>query len=180
MYGMINNALQDLVNQRLGEDAWLRLAAAVGVEDGIFVSLETYPDDMTYALVNRVARALGLSVEAFLLEFGRHWIAYAKRTAYGPLLEGSHNFSEALAGLDTMHKIIQRTLPRVKTPSFQFIRLPTGGRLRYFSSRSGLAPFAVGLLYGLAEMHGIKLTIEHTIPRAPSTDFDEFELQFQP
>jgi hypothetical protein len=180
MYGMINNALEDFVTQRLGEDTWLRLADAAGVEDGIFVSLETYPDDVTFALVGGAATALGLTVEAFLVDFGRHWIAYAKRTAYRPLLEGPLNFTEALTGLDDMHKIIRRTLPNVKTPFFRFSVSPTGGTLRYCSSRSGLAPFVVGLLHGLAELHDIKLTIGHTILRAPDTDFDEFELQFKP
>jgi len=180
MYGMVNNALEDLVTQRLGEDAWLRLSEAAGVEDGIFVSLETYPDDITFALVGGAATALGLTVEAFLVDFGRYWIAYAKRTAYRPLLEGPLNFTEALTGLDDMHKIIRRTLPNVKTPYFRFSASPTGGTVRYISTRSGLAAFVVGLLHGLAELHDTELTIEHTIPRTPDTDFDEFELHFKP
>lgn len=177
---MVNNALQELVTQRLGESTWQRLAAAAGVEDGFFISLENYPDEVTYALISGAAAALDLTVEAFLEEFGRHWIAFAMRTAYGPLLSAPRSFSETLTGLDDMHKLIRRTLPRVNTPSFRFYPSSTGGTLRYVSSRTGLAPFVVGLLHGLAEMHSMKVTIAHTIRRAPDTDFDEFELEFQP
>lgn len=179
MYGMINNALHDLVAQQLGEEAWLRIAATAGFEDGLFVSLESYPDEVTYTLVGGAASALGLSVEAFLLMFGRHWIAYAMRTAYAPLLQSQSSFSEALSGLDDMHKRIRHTLTKLNAPSFQFRPSATGGTLRYTSSRTGLAPFVIGLLHGLAEFHNTKVTITHTIPRTTNAEFDEFEIEFQ-
>jgi len=180
MYGMVNNALQDLVTQRLGEEEWLRLSSAAGVEDGMFISLESYPDEVTFRLVGGAAAALDVPVEEFLVGFGRHWIVYALSSAYGPLLSAARNFTETLNGLDDMHKRIRRTLPKLNAPSFSFHASQTGGTLRYVSSRAGLAAFVVGLLHGLAEMHSIKVTITHTIPRTPSTDFDEFLLEFQP
>lgn len=179
MYGMVNNALQDLVTRHLGEGAWLRLAAAAGIEDGLFISLESYPDDVTYTLVGGAAEALKLPVEAFLKEFGRHWISYAMQTAYAPLLRAPRSLSEALESLDDMHQRIQRTLPKLNAPSFRFHPSTNGGTLRYSSSRTGLAPFVIGLLHGLAELHGTEVTIRHTTPRAPDTDFDEFELTFK-
>ncbi len=179
MYGMVNNALQEFVSSHLGEDAWLQLAADNDAEDGIFISLESYPDEVTFALAVGAARAMELELDTFLVGFGRHWISYANHTAYAPLLLALGGFSETLLGLDDMHRRIQRTLPKLNAPSFRFQSSPRGGTLRYISTRNGLAPFVVGLLQGLAEMHSLALTINHTIKRTADSHFDEFELEFQ-
>ena len=179
MYGMVNIALQEMVQQKLGEDAWQGLCRRAGHEDGLFLSLESYPDDVTYGLVGGAAEAFKLTVPEFLEQFGRYWINYALKSAYAPLLRASTSLDQALTSLDGMHRTIARTLANLRAPSFSFEQTPEGGTLRYRSVRAGLAPFVVGLVRGMAEMHRVELQITQVAERSADRDHDEFKLVFQ-
>lgn len=179
MYGMVNNALKEMVRERLGEEAWQDLCRRAGHEEAIFLSLETYPDEVTYALAGEAAAELKLSVPEFLEQFGRFWIDYALRSVYAPLLRASSSLEQTLSSLDGMHRTIARTLANLRAPSFSFEPTPEGGVLRYRSTRAGLAPFVVGLVQGLAAMHRIELQISQVAQRSPERAHDEFKLVFR-
>ena len=55
MYGMVNNAVMELLVTNHGEDTWQRVKSKAGVEDEIFISTESYADESTYKLVGAAA-----------------------------------------------------------------------------------------------------------------------------
>ena len=47
MYGLANKGFEDLVRSRFGEDTWETIKRNAGVDIDVFVSMESYPDDVT-------------------------------------------------------------------------------------------------------------------------------------
>lgn len=70
MYGLGNRAIQNLVCERFGEDAWEEIKTKAGVDIEVFLSMEGHPDDVSYGLVPAASEVLGLAPEAVLEAFG--------------------------------------------------------------------------------------------------------------
>ena len=51
MYGLVNKAIEGLVRQQFGDDAWARIKERAGWTGAQFVSMDTYDDELTYKLV---------------------------------------------------------------------------------------------------------------------------------
>ena len=51
MYGLINKAIAGLVIQNFGKSAWHKICDRANVDTSEFVSMEQYPDSLTYDLV---------------------------------------------------------------------------------------------------------------------------------
>src|SRR5262245_35027122 len=171
MYGMVHEALRELVSSRAGPDAWERVCHRAGSATSTFLSMSAYPDELTVSLVGQSAGELGLGGEEFLLQFGRYWIDFALRTDYGPLLRSSgKTLRETLTALDAMHARIELALPELRPPSFQVSASGPELTLHYHSPRSGLGPFVIGLVQGLATMHGTSVRVEHTVHKDKGAD----------
>ena len=48
MYGLVNQALEDFVKKGFGNTAWNRIREGAGIRQDMFVSMDGYPDDITY------------------------------------------------------------------------------------------------------------------------------------
>ena len=182
MYGLVNQGVHDLALQLGGEDLWRKILAAAGVDHATFIGMDTYPDDVTYRLVEGASSVLGLSTDEVLHAFGRHWILYTARRGFGSIFDTmGRSLPGFLANLDAMHARLSLSMPDMKPPSFvceQRSELQT--RLEYWSDRPGLAPMVVGLLDGLGEMFGVPVTVTHTVSRAHGVDHDEFVIDHGP
>ena len=162
MYGLVNIAIEQLITQRFGPDAWQGVAEKAGVSAHGFVSMEAYDDAITYRLVAAASSELDLTQEQILDAFGEYWILYTAEEGYGELLDLSGStFEEFLRNLDMMHTRVALSYPELKPPSF---RCETGVdgtlELHYTSHRSGLAPMVLGLLRGLARRFGVQISVE--------------------
>jgi hypothetical protein len=70
--------------------------------------------------------------------------------------------------------------PDLKPPEFECSEAgPTAMRLHYRSSREGLAPFVVGLLYGLGEMFATTIEVSHERSVAGGADHDVFLINWE-
>src|SRR5262245_62496177 len=145
MYGLVNKAIQDLISDRFGAEAWQRIAKAAGFNDETFLSMEVYPDELTYRLVAAAAKTLGYRTEALLDSFGEFWIKYTANEGYGELMDlFGASFDDFLANLDVMHARLGLSMSELRPPSFSFERGQNGvHRLHYRSDRPGLAPMVV-------------------------------------
>jgi hypothetical protein len=184
MYGLVNTALQDLVASRFGEDTWETIKRNAGVDIEVFVSLEAYPDDVTYKLVGAASAVLGLSAEEVLKAFGEYWVTYTAKEGYGELLKLAGDTLPAfLQNLDDLHTRVGLLFPHLKPPSFWCTDIREDSlRLHYrpgVDSREGLEPFVVGLLNGLAIRFKIEIEITQTAHRSQGADHDEFSIAFK-
>lgn len=179
MYGLVNQGLQDFVTRAGGDGLWRQVCAAVGVDVGVFVGMNTYPDAITYRLVEASGQAMDMPVDEVLGEFGRHWVLYTARSGYGAIFDTmGRTLVEFLTNLDMMHTRLSLSMPELRPPSFVCEPVDDGCiRLEYRSERDGLAAMVVGLLEGLAEMYGQDLVVDHTVDRGQGSDHDEFMLR---
>ena len=180
MYGLINQGLHDLAVQTGGENLWCEIKLSAGVGHEAFVGMETYPDDVTFRLVEATSAAMGISPAEVLRAFGKHWILYTARRGYGAIFATmGRSLPAFLANLDMMHARLSLSMPEMRPPSFVCEQQGEDQiRLEYWSERAGLAPMVVGLLEGLGEMYGVTVSVDHSVDRARGADHDEFVVSY--
>lgn len=162
MYGLVNRAIEGLVRQQFGDDAWTRICEKAGVADVGFVAMQSYSDSVTYSLVQAASEVLELPAAQVLEAFGDYWTTYTMDEGYGDLLAmmGS-TLEEFLDNLDAMHARIAGQMPELVPPSFEREMLDDGSSiLTYRSEREGLSPMVTGLLRGVGRRFGVDLEIE--------------------
>ncbi|MCA8958866.1 MAG: heme NO-binding domain-containing protein [Planctomycetes bacterium] len=162
MYGLVNQAIEELISSRFGSEMWQRIKDDVGLEVSTFVAMNAYDDAVTYALVESASRILDLPAETLLYEFGKYWTEYVGSQGYGELFAlAGVDFESFLQNLDEMHARIALSFPELQPPSFQVERATDGDlRLFYYSGRPGLAPMVIGLIDGLAERFEAEMKAE--------------------
>jgi hypothetical protein len=160
MYGLVNNALREFIISSHDEDTWEYIVASTADLSDIFVSMGSYPDMLTYEIVEHACNRIGLEPSEFLEEFGKYWIGYAERH-YGEYFHfAGATFSAFLENLDLMHERIRVSYPELRPPSFRVEHVAEGElRLHYLSEREGLEPFVLGLLKGLSRRMGVESEI---------------------
>lgn len=180
MYGLVNQALEDFVRQGFGDASWNRVRDGAGISVDMFVSMDSYPDDVTYKLVGAATEVLGLDAAQILEAFGEHWVLYTAQAGYGEMLAmfGS-DLRSFLNNLDNLHSHVAMGFPALQPPSFavEQIEGDPGLLLHYRSERAGLAPMVVGLLKGLGKRFSEEISVRQTAHRGPD-DHDVFRIDY--
>ena len=184
MYGLVNSAIHELVVSQLGEEGWTALCRRAGVRQTKFISLQSYPDELTYSLVGEVSRALNMPAAEVLRLFGQYWVKFTGRQGHRDVFEmfpkGKDGFIAFLENLDDMHARILMAMPDLRPPQIYCEVEPGGGLVvHYVSEREGLAPMVTGLLEGLFEYFEVRGKVTHR-PADPSRagSHDEFLVVF--
>ena len=180
MYGLISQALEDYVRRGFGERAWNEVRGRAGFgEEDLFVSMESYPDELTFRLVQAATEVLHLGVPQVLEAFGEHWVLYTAQEGYGEMLAMfGTSLQEFLVNLDNLHSHVALTFPDLRPPSFEVERIPGEAHsllLHYRSERTGLAPMVVGLLRGLGKRFSQEIRVQQ-LERGASDDHDVFRI----
>lgn len=167
MYGLVNQAIADLIRSQHGDEVWEDIAEQAGSDED-FICMDSYPDELTYRLVGAVSQQLSLPPEAVLEAFGEYWTEYTGRAGYGALFEQSGTtVREFLGNLNRLHAQVQISFSSLRPPRFDLEDLEEGRfRAHYHSERDGLAPMVIGLLRGLAKVTGESVTVTHEQHRA--------------
>ena len=180
MYGLVNRGIEELVCTHFSEETWEAIKAHARINHEAFISMESYPDSVTYDLVAAASEQLGLPAEVVLETFGEYWTLYTAQEGYGELLKMSGNtLTEFLLNLDNMHARVSLLYPELRPPSFQCTAMHEGGMLlHYRSHREGMAHLVIGLLHGLSKMFDTPLQIEHVQKRQAGSEHDIFQLTY--
>lgn len=181
MYGMVNKAIREYIEKAHGEEIWQRVASSSGLAEVDFVSMESYPDAASVALVVSTSEVTGIGVPALLESIGEYWVTFALRSDYGVLLQmAGDTLPEVLMNLDQMHTRIGQSFTRLQPPSFWCTDVTdTSLVLHYLSTRGGLlAPMVVGLVRGLGTMLGITCEVVHEERRDAGAPHDTFRVVY--
>lgn len=160
MYGMVNNAIRDLVLENHGEETWTRIHTAAEAPES-FDKMEPYADAITYRLVEAASVELGAPAESIMFAFGEYWVLETAEKGYGALLRlwGS-TFVDFVRNLNALHERVAETFPKLKPPSFHVEHVgPTRMRVHYQSDRPGLMPFVQGLFSGLGKRFDTEVAV---------------------
>lgn len=176
MYGLVNKAIEEMAISVGGEDVWRRIKTEAGVDAAAFVSMDAYPDELTYALVGAASKVLGMPAADILRAFGKRWVLYTAQEGYGPLLTSAGgSIGEFLSNLDALHVRVGLTMPELRPPSFKVSSLGDDAfAVRYYSERDGLAPMVMGLLEGVGNRFGQEVAVTQSVSRNDGADHDEF------
>lgn len=180
MYGLVNKAIQHLVIREHGEDAWGRIRERAGIQDREFVSLRSYPDEVTYGLVGAICAELDAPADKVLELFGEYWVGFAASQGYGPILDFfGRDLGTFLHSLDALHARLRTVFAHLKPPSIECEDLGPGMvRLHYRSERPGLTHFVVGLLHGIGRRFKQEVRVEIEQRKSAGADHDTFILRF--
>lgn len=161
MYGLVNRAMQNLVQERFGEEAWNRIRENAGVDIEVFSSNEKYDDKITYSLVSSASLVLNLPVDVLLVEFGKYWVTKTAVSSYGPLMSNTgSSVREFLINLPHLHNHVKMIFPDLRPPTFQVSNLEeTSLWLHYRTFRVGLGKFVEGLVLGLGELYSTSVKV---------------------
>lgn len=166
MYGLIHTALRNMVLDQRGEKVWEHIVQTSGVPANSFLTMRSYDDETTLALIDSASAALGLSVEDALGAFGEYWITTFAPKEYGGLLDHTGDDPvEFLQNLDDLHDRIATAFTDFKPPSFHVvIDSQNEATVRYVSNRQGLTPFVLGILRGLGTRFSTRICIGSVTP----------------
>lgn len=178
MYGIVNKAIQGLIIDQFGVEAWDRVRKRSGIEHESFLSNDSYPDSLTFALAGAASEELSIPLNDVLVAFGEYWILKTGMQSYGSLMRaGGKDLRTFLINLPNFHSRVMLMYQNLTPPEFKVDELDSDTiRVHYYSTRDGLTYFMVGLLQGLGKMfnEGIGVTIEQT--KANGADHDIFKV----
>ncbi len=179
MYGLVNQALEDLVVKTADDSVWQSVKRTAGISLPGFVSMENYEDAITFDLAAAAGYELEMTQQELLRAFGKHWITFSASRGYGALLRMvGKDVPEFIANIDVLHARVGMSLPDMEPPSFR-VSEESGGELivRYYSERSGLTPMVIGVLEGLCEMLGTPYAVEQVTTTGKGCDHEVFRMR---
>ena len=182
MFGLVNKGLEDMVCSQYGAEIWEEIKSKAEVDIEAFMSMDTYPDDITYRLVDAASVVKNIPVADILEALGRYWILFTATESYGSLMEmAGDNLPEFLQNLDNLHARVGLSFPNLQPPSFLCSDLEAQSlKLHYYSERPGLTPMVVGMLKGLGEKFDADVDIQLTNTKAQGNDHEEVSIAHKP
>lgn len=180
MYGLVNQAIYDLVIERFGQETWEKVKMEGGIDIDRFLSNEAYDDSITFNIANALGKVTGLSLQSVLFAFGEHWVLKTGMEKYGSLMKaGGDNFKDFLIHLPNFHSRIMLMFPNIIPPEFNIIDIKENSLiLHYYSTRTGLTDFMHGLISGLAIIYKVQAKINLKSVKSEKQDFDAFEIEW--
>jgi Haem-NO-binding len=182
MFGLVNKGLEDMVCGQYGEEIWEEIKSKAEVEIEAFISMDAYPDDITYRLIDAASVVMKIPATDILEAFGRYWILFTATEGYGSLMEmAGDNLPEFLQNLDNLHARVGLSFPNLQPPSFLCSDLEAESlKLHYYSERPGLTPMVVGMLKGLGEKFNTDVEIQLTHSKVQGNDHEEVSIAHKP
>lgn len=179
MYGLVNKAIEQLVRENHGNDVWHEIAKKANVDQS-FILMKSYPDHVTYDLVEAASEILETPSEVILESFGEHWIQYTVDEGYGKTLSlyGESVF-EFLQNMDNLHAQIRLNFPELRPPVIGCEKISSDQiAVSYKSERAGLAPMLVGLIRGLGIRFATPVDIEYINTNDSASGEEKFLVTF--
>jgi hypothetical protein len=180
MYGIVNKAIEDLVKENFGEEAWEKIKDRSGVDIDFFLSNEPYDDDITYKLATAVSEEMNMPLSAVFNAFGDWWVNRTSKEKYGGLMEaGGKSLREFLINLPIFHNRVMLVYPKLTPPEFKVSHVEENSvHVHYFSKREGLKDFVNGLLHGLGRMYQTPVVVELLESREQGSNHEVFKVSW--
>ena len=180
MYGLVNKAVEDLVITHFGEEKWQAIKSKAGVDEEVFISNESYPDSLTFDLVGAASEVLETPAEEILIAFGEHWVLKTASESYGSMMKaGGRSLREFLLNLPNFHTRVSMIYPDLQPPRFACSEVGDASlKLHYYTHRSGLTNFVVGLVQGLGKYYESPAVCDLKETRDENGECDIFDVSW--
>lgn len=180
MYGLVNQAIEDMILMHHGESVWLQVKNTADLDVDVFLRNEAYPDEITNKLISAAVNILNVPAEEFLHNFGEHWILHTAQQSYGGLMySAGRTLHQFLKNLPDFHARVALLFPKLQPPTFTITdESDYSLKLHYMSSRQGLQPFVVGLIHGLGKLFNTPVTVRLLEMPEHGANHDVFEIKW--
>jgi hypothetical protein len=178
MFGLVNKGIEEMVCSQFGEDTWEQIKEQADVDVVTFISMDAYPDAITYRLVDAASAVLNISTTDVLEAFGQYWVLFTAAEGYEDLMAiTGDNLPEFLQNLDNLHGRVGLSFPSLQMPIFQCSELQAESlNLYYYSERPGLTPLVIGILKGLGQRFDTEVDIRHVSGKSNGEDYEQLEI----
>lgn len=175
MFGLVNKGIEEMVCSQFGEDIWENIKEKAEVDEVTFISMDSYPDEMTYRLVDAASEVLNISATDVLEAFGQYWVLFTAAEGYADLMSiTGDNLPEFLQNLDNLHGRVGLSFPDLNMPGFQCSNLKSESLdLHYYSNRPGLTPLVIGILKGLGKRFDTEVDVQHVSGKKDGKNYEE-------
>src|SRR5690349_9728788 len=100
MYGIVNQAIQGLVTENYGAEAWIKIKEKSNVKEETFLSNQIYDDNLTFQLAIAASDVLNVPLAKILIAFGEYWAVKTGNEKYVSLMKaGGNSLREFLINL---------------------------------------------------------------------------------
>jgi hypothetical protein len=171
MYGIVNRAIEELIEEKFGSEKWEEIKDKAGFKSEGFMTLKPYPDELTFHLVAAASEILNIPANDLLEAFGEYWILYTAERGYGEMLNlAGDSLPAFLKNLNMLHGRVSNLMPELAPPQFECINEQENSiDLIYRSHRVGMVPMLVGLIKGLGKRFGKEVVIEQVENNLPDS-----------
>jgi hypothetical protein len=153
MYALVNKAVEGSITSKFGEETHGNIKADAGIDVDIFISNESYPDNITYELATTASERLNMPLGDILKAVGHCGVTHVAEKHYGAMMAaGGSTFQEFLANLPSFHRRVRVISPDLEPPVFKGRTSSERSlELIYESTGEGLEDLVIGLLQGLGD-----------------------------
>lgn len=162
MKGVIFTTFNDMVEQQVGMDVWEQILDTVNPESqGIYTSVEDFPDEELIAMVNELSQQTGTPVLELIFAFGQY-LFHALAMRHTVFLETQPDFLSFLKSIDdVIHREVEKLYPNPNLPTLLWQQPDDNSLILNYQSSRKLCHLAVGLIRGAAQHYGVEYTLEH-------------------
>ena len=178
MKGIVFNMLNDMVEEQFGMDVWDDLIDATApASEGIYTSVEIYPDNELLAYVVEISKRTGAEVPEVVRLFGKYMLGRFAEV-HPDFFEG-HTIKSFLQSVDeVIHVEVRKLHPDVVLPEFTYEDNSEDSLVMHYHSPRSLCYLAEGLIEGASVHFDQDVTIEHPVCMHEGADHCELNLKF--
>lgn len=179
MYGMVNQAIKQMVTELLGQETWKNICKKIEISADDFEHFKQFDDKITLNLVVEICNVNNMQADVLLVEFGRYWIKFAQKSDYNSILSAfATSPFELINSLNNLHDRLELTFTNLNAPSFEIVEQNLNTlTVNYYSDRKEmpLEYFVKGLFIGIFEMFNESCNVDiiETLGDAKATYFIE-------
>jgi hypothetical protein len=160
MHGIMFKALKDHIVTHDGPGAWERARADAGLDDQVYLAVDSYPDDDLAALVDAYASATDRDPDEVLTAYGTSAAAPLIETYGNSIVHDTDSALEVVANVEGLiHDVLRSRSDAMMPPELSCSRDGETVHVDYRSHRE-LCAVAKGLVTGVGEYLNDPLTVE--------------------
>lgn len=175
MKGAVLIAFNELIESTAGISTWEALLETVKPDSlGVYTSVESYPDEELFSLVNAYSLHTGIDTSDLVSIFGR-FLFDALNDKYPQFSQQQNNFFDFIKSIDgTIHKEVYKLYQNANLPTISCEQLSEHELILLYRSPRKLCLLAEGLIAGAADYYEVVCSLEHK--RCLHRDDDACEL----
>lgn len=178
MKGIVFTTFNDMVEKEIGIETWNAILDSVNPEsEGIYTSVEDFPDEELFAMVSDLSNRTGTPVADLLKAFGQY-LFHVLAMKHSVFVEEEPSFLDFLKSIDdVIHKEVEKLYPNPNLPTLSWEQLDENSLELYYRSPRKLCHLADGLIKGAGEQYKTKFTMEHSPCMHDGSDHCRFRIK---